>query len=70
MIFGMLSQNLSEGKLLQVDGCLKLKEMFKEKSNNNAPLVAKGFSQTLGQDYEEIFAPVVLHDSLWLLLVI
>jgi hypothetical protein len=31
MIFGMLFQNQSEGRLLQVDGYLKPKEMLKEK---------------------------------------
>jgi len=31
-----------------------------------ARLVAKGFTQILAQDYDEIFAPVVRCDSLWL----
>jgi len=35
-----------------------------------APLVAKGFSHILGQDYDEIFTPVVRYDSLRLLLAI
>jgi len=33
-----------------------------------AQLVAKGLSQTLGQDYNEIFAPIFRYDSLRLLL--
>jgi hypothetical protein len=51
--------------------------VFKAKGNAEgevehykAQLVAKGFSQTLGQDYDEIFAPVVHYDSLKLLLAI
>jgi len=47
------------------------------KAERNAPgevvrykawLIAKGFSQILDQDYDEIFAPVVCYDSLRLLL--
>jgi len=33
-MFVMLSQNQLEGKLLQVDGYLKPKEMLNEKSND------------------------------------
>ena len=45
--------------------------VFKAKGNAQgeveryqARLVAKQFSQILGQDYDEIFAPVVRYDSL------
>jgi len=49
--------------------------VFKAKENaqgeveyHKARLLATGFSQTLGQDYNEIFAPIVRYDSLRLLL--
>jgi hypothetical protein len=51
--------------------------VFKAKGNAQgeveryiARLVAKGFSQIGGQDYDEIFAPVIRYDSLRLLFAI
>jgi len=35
-----------------------------------ACLVAKGFSQREGIDFNEVFSPVVKHSSIWVLLVI
>jgi len=53
------------------------KWVFKVKANSSgelerfkARLVAKGFSQTQGEDFDEIFSPVVRYDSLRLLLAI
>ena len=55
-------------------GCkaVKLKWVFKHKADGRycARLVAKGFTQIPGLDYDETFLPVACFKSLWLLLVL
>ena len=49
-----------------------LQWVFRKKDNEqyNARLVAKGFAQKEGIDYNEIFSLVVNHTSIWVLLAI
>jgi len=71
MMFGMLSRNQREEKIVASTWVYKAKGYAQgEVERYKAWLVAKGFSQIVGQDYDEIFAPVVRYDSLRLLLVL
>ena len=70
-MFGMLSRNQREEKIVASTWVYKAKGYAQgEVERYKAWLVAKGFSQIVGQDYDEIFAPVVRYDSLRLLLVL
>ena len=48
---------------LVVNGCLKSNWIRKAISKNKAYLIAKGFTQTEGIHYKEIFSPIFMKDS-------
>ena len=56
-------------KRLKAIGC---RWIFHKKDNEQykAKLVAKGYAQNEGIDYNEIFSPVVKYTSIWILLAI
>jgi len=53
----------------KVTGCRRI---FRKKNNEQykTRLVAKGYAQKEGIEYNEIFSPIVKHISIWMLLAI
>ena len=49
---------------------LRVVKLLKTNGHKKACLVAKGFSQVEGIDYDEIFSPVVWFETVWMMLVL